>query len=92
MGNTLKPGGQGADFASSMAKAMEDALNVLLVAEGRPPVDTTDSDETRDRRIMFLAIAQGVVNHLAANEDAFTVRRDDGTLRLEHNIRIATNP
>ncbi len=59
MGNTLIPGGQVPDFAGSMAAAMEAALNNLLDGVGRPRVPTDNSDETRDRRVMFLAIAQG---------------------------------
>ena len=77
MGNKLKPGGLGSaaavgtpgEFANSMAKAMEDALNALLASEGKPTVPTDNSPETRDRRIMFLAIARGVVDHLVANEE-----------------------
>ena len=97
MGDKLKAGGLGAEshvgippeFAGSMAKAMEDALNSLLAAEGKPTVPTDNTAEVRDRRIMFLAIARGVVDHLVANEDAFTIRRDDDTVRPEHNVRIA---
>jgi hypothetical protein len=92
MGNTLTPGGQAPSFAGSMAAAMEAALNVLLVAEGRPPVSTDDSDETRDRRIMFLAIAQGIVNHLVGNQDAFRVVGDNGTPLINHHIQIGHTP
>ena len=92
MGDTLTPGGQAPDFAGSMAAAMESALNVLLDAEGRPRVPTDDSTETRDRRIMFLAIARGIVAHLAANEDAFRVVDDDGDRLDNHHIRIRHTP
>ena len=34
------------------------------------PADN-DEPETRDRRRLFVAIAQGVIDHLAANPDAF---------------------
>ncbi|HEY5955636.1 MAG TPA: hypothetical protein VIV60_03740 [Polyangiaceae bacterium] len=99
MGDKLKPGGLGdADdpsdfpnaFANSMAKAMEDALNDLLDDEDKPTLPTDNSPETRDRRLMFVAIARGIVNHLVANEAAFTIRRDDDTVRSDHNVRIAT--
>jgi hypothetical protein len=98
MGNQLKAGGLGVKsdtsavpsaFASSMAKAMEDALNTLLDAEGHPRVPVDNTPESRDRRLMFVAIAQGVVNHLVANEDAFRIRRDDGTVLSNHNVRIS---
>lgn len=82
MGDELKPGGLGSpsvvgtpsEFANSMAAAMETALNQLLADEGKPQVPTDNSPETRDRRIMFVAIAQGVVEHLVENQDAFKVR------------------
>jgi len=86
----LNPGGFGAlEFSASMAEAMENALNDLLFQEGKPQVSTIDSPETRDRRIMFLAIARGVVEHLTANPDAFVVRNPDNTTSAFH---IAINP
>lgn len=82
----LKAGGLGsridpaipAAFANSMAAAMESALNSLLASEGNPTVPVDNTPESRDRRILFLAIAQGVVNHLAANADAFHIRNSSG--------------
>lgn len=76
------------DFANSMARAMETALNNVLVAEGKPALPTDNSAETRDRRTLFVAIAQGVVNHLVANPDAFVVTADNGTTLGNHKIRI----
>jgi len=88
MADKLKAGGQAPNFAGSMAAAMEAALNVLLAAEGRPTVPDDNSSETRDRRILFLAISQGIVNHLAAHQDAFVVE-DDSSVRLgNHNVKI----
>lgn len=99
MGNELKAGGLGdesdvgipPEFADSMAKAMEDALNSLLSAEGKPTVPTENTAEVRDRRIMFLAIARGVVDHLVTNEGAFTIRNDDEDELFQHNVRIANS-
>ncbi len=79
MAEQLKPGGLGAadatgipsEFQGSMAKAIEDALNELLAAEGRPTVLTDNSPETRERRTFFVAIARGVVRHLRDNPEAF---------------------
>lgn len=96
MGDRLKAGGLGspadggipAEFAGSMAQAMEQALNELLAAEGRPQVSTENTAETRDRRIMFVAIARGVVRHLLANQDAFDVAHNDGTLVGDRRIVI----
>jgi hypothetical protein len=61
-----------------MAAAMEAALNNLLASEGNPTVPVDNSAESRDRRIMFLAIAQGVVNHMVQNQDAFRIRDNQG--------------
>jgi hypothetical protein len=72
-----------------MAQEMENALNEVLTNEGKPTVPTDNSAETRDRRIMFVAIARGVVRHLVENEDAFTIRRhDDNTELSQHNVVI----
>lgn len=100
MGDKLKPGGLGAsmsagggsgippEYAVSMAQAMEDALNVLLVQEGKPDLPTENTTETRDRRILFVAIARGIVQHLAANQPAFSIRRDDNSVLTNHNVHI----
>jgi hypothetical protein len=87
MGNQLKPGGPGSpvnpdvtppEFVGSMAQAIETALNNLLPGEDRPQVPTDNSPETRDRRTMFLAIAQGIVNHLVENQAAFEIQDNLG--------------
>jgi len=85
MADVLKPGGFAAgEFSSSMAQAMENALNDLLFEEGKPLVSTVDSPETRDRRIMFLAIARGVVAHLVAHPGAFEIRNPDNSISTLH--------
>lgn len=90
MATTLKRGGlDPGDFADSMAEAIEVALNQLLAAEGKPTVPTDDTPETRDRRILLVAIARGVINHLHANEDAFTIRDDANVELQQHHVRIA---
>jgi hypothetical protein len=99
MGDTLKAGGLGSaaaggtppEFAASMAQAMEQALNELLIAEGRDTMSTENTTETRDRRILFVAIARGIVRHLSTNHDAFdVVRDDDGSKLAQHRITIKT--
>lgn len=52
------------DFDNSMAKAMEDALGVLWLAKTGQPLASAAQE---DRRLMFIAIAQGVVKHLRDN-------------------------
>jgi hypothetical protein len=82
----LKPGGLGskadtadrpADFADSMAELMEQELNTLLIGEDRPPLVMDNSSESRDRRLLFVAIARGIVRHLDAQADAFEVEGID---------------
>lgn len=85
----LKPGAL-TDWDSSMAKAIEDAYWDLLSEAGKPTFSrTTDTDNDRDRRRLFLAIARGVVRHLAANEDAFVVTHPNVST---HGVDIRTNP
>ncbi len=88
MANTLKAGTL-ASFGGSMAEAMDLALNQALIAEGKPALDMSNSNEARDRRTLFVAIAQGLVDHLMANQEAFDVTADDGVTELgNHRIVI----
>ncbi|MGH8308564.1 MAG: hypothetical protein ACRETX_02080, partial [Steroidobacteraceae bacterium] len=64
------------------------ALNDLLIDEGREPLSTENTTATRDRRLLFVAIAQGVVNHLVDNSNAFRIEDDDGDTRSNHNVVI----
>ena len=51
-----------AEFAASMAWAIEDAYLQSLLAEGKHPFEVhVNDDAARDRRRIFVAIAQGVV-------------------------------
>ncbi|MBS1222538.1 MAG: hypothetical protein H6R23_2158 [Proteobacteria bacterium] len=66
----LKPGTL-EDIAGSMAAAMEQVFREEL------PVVVPGADPGRgeaERRLLFVAVAQGVVRHLAANPDAFKVQ------------------
>lgn len=55
---------------NSMAKAMEDAF----IAEWlRVKEDQAAPEMTEDMRLIFVAVAQGVINHLKANQNAFEV-------------------
>ena len=69
----LKPGSV-SDFANSMAEAMEQAFQTEWNANKDIPLGEDDSD----RKIMFAAIAQGVVNHLQS--------RLNGSLTLEVSV------
>ena len=77
MADKLRPGGMGdinLEFPNSLAESIEKALNALLLADGfeRLPVDN-NTEETRHRRRLLVAIAQGVVRHLVDNADAFQI-------------------
>lgn len=62
------------DFANSMADAMDAAFHQLLLLEGMKTFEVnTNSREARDRRRMFVAIAQGIVRHLKDHGTALTV-------------------
>ena len=81
----LKPGGMGTasdpanarppHFADSMADAMDTAFHTLLDAEGMKNFEVdTNSKEARDRRRLFVAIAQGIVRHLTDNAGALVIK------------------
>lgn len=58
------------DFAGSMAEAMEEAMEQeYLAVKGEP----LSSQGQEDRRLLLVAIAQGVVRHLKDNLDAWKI-------------------
>jgi hypothetical protein len=81
MPDSLKPGLMGSandastpvEFANSMAANIEAAFSDLLEDAGLPRLADDNSKESRDRRRLFVAIAQGVVRHLVEHQDAFTI-------------------
>lgn len=74
-------GGTRTDYAGSMAEAIEQALDAVRTEYGFDPLP---SEGRADRRMLFLAIARGVVSHLAANDDAFVIR-DHGGGAAQHD-------
>ena len=65
----LKPGTI-TDYDNSMAQAMEEAF----LAEWKNAMGDADSPEPNNQmRLMFVAVAQGVVRHLHENPDAFRI-------------------
>lgn len=97
---TLKPGKLGdatatakpAEFAGSMAEAIEDALWTLLPADRRFDKNV-NTPEARDRRTLFVAIAQGVCAHLAQNAGAVTVAHSTGNdLTAAHRVTVGVAP
>ncbi|MEM1319228.1 MAG: hypothetical protein AAGG75_03175 [Bacteroidota bacterium] len=69
MGNELKAGSQKNTslYASSMAQAMEDAF----LREWPAVMGQDAPNVTKDLKLIFVAIAQGVIKHLEENKDAF---------------------
>jgi hypothetical protein len=63
-------GGRISDFADSMAEEIESAYNAVLQENGKDLLPTADAD---DRRMLFVAIARGVINHLQKKQTAITV-------------------
>ena len=94
----LKPGNLTAStnpndpaFLNSMASEIENQLNTLMTNDGLPKLSMDPSNRNvRDRRRLFVAIARGVVRHLADNPDAFVIKTNNAsiTAKVDH---IATN-
>jgi hypothetical protein len=86
MGNASDPpNGRPPDFANSMADAMDTAFHNLLLAEGMKSFEVdTNAKEARDRRRLFVAIAQGVIRHLTDNAGALVIKDALNNVLLEH--------
>lgn len=91
---SLKPGALGSpsdqstpkEFVASMAAAIEDAFWKSLPGNDADKFDrSTNTQSDRDRRRLFVAIAQGVTEHLRANAAALRVTAD---VPLPPNTRI----
>lgn len=54
------------DFANSMAKAIEDALKTEWASVKGKALPSTGEE---DRRLLFVAIAQGVLRYLSEHDD-----------------------
>lgn len=65
--------GKIADFANSMAEAMEKELRTLNIAAGLGDLPDVNIE---DRRRLFIAIAKGVIQHLKDNQGAFKIAVD----------------
>lgn len=67
-------------YNNSMAAEIETQLNQLLTTDGLQAMPLDNSQETRDRRRLFVAIARGVVKHLRDNADAIDVHETIGPI------------
>lgn len=93
----LKAGGMGvpddpatvpSDFVGSMAQDIETALCNLLWNEEQRDLEVDDnSAEARQRRLLFCAIAQGVVAHLKAHPEAFVLTTNNWHTHTVSEIR-----
>jgi hypothetical protein len=96
MADKIKPGEMGSpddetttppEFKGSMAAAIENALNTILIGEGKDALSDDNTPDTRDRRMLFVAIAQGVVRHLSNHLGAFDILRSDDT-NTDHHLTV----
>jgi hypothetical protein len=79
----LKPGTIN-DYDSSMAQAMEEAF----LAEWKNAMGDADLPEPNNQmRLMFVAVAQGVVRHLHENPDAFRIDTLINTFHLQSGLK-----
>jgi len=99
--SAIKPGAMGSkanpnvvppEFTNSMAEAMENAFNDLLTNDGMKAFTVTNnSQESRDRRRLFVAIALGMVRYLSNNSDGFKIL-DSLNNPTGEKIVISTDP
>jgi len=71
-------GGSLDEFEGSMAADIEDALHDVALEEGLDPPPDDDG-----RRMLFVAIARGVIEHLRRNEEAFRIRIEGTAFPVE---------
>ncbi len=98
MSPAIKPGNMGSptdpdtvppEFAGSMAAAIEEAFYNILSAENKITFDRYDnSRESRDRRMLFVAIAQGVMSYLNANQAAIQICSGNTPINVTVEIQI----
>ncbi len=85
-GNQLY-GGTLANFDSTdnMAKEIENAFAAVRLSAGiTDPLPS--GARANDMRMMFVAIATGVINHLKNNPKAFAVEATDGTITVDGTV------
>ena len=87
MPDTFRPGNLNTNptdfsaFYNSMSDAMEQELDTHLALDGLPPISKDETNrEVRDRRRFMIAIARGVVRHLAERSEAIRVTHDGDTV------------
>jgi hypothetical protein len=92
MGSGADPNTKPPEFAGSMAEAIENALNDSLSDDGMKTFAvSTNTQEARDRRRIFVAIAIGVVKYLKDNTDALNIL-DPMSIPTGDSIVMSTDP
>jgi hypothetical protein len=66
-------GGTMASFADSMAEEMDLAFAAVRTENGLEPLG---DDDRKALKLLFLAVARGVINHMKKKEQAFAVSVD----------------
>ena len=79
--------GTQADFNDSMAMEIEDALAKLI-----GPLPSAPQNLVEDRRALFIAIANGVINHLEKKQAALKITIHIGgvTVTTHPDIKVRT--
>ncbi len=71
-------------YADSMAKAIEDAFKIEWVnVKGGSSPSTKDN---RELKLLFVAIAQGVVKHLRDHPNSFKVETQDSSNTMSGKV------
>jgi hypothetical protein len=92
MGSGADPNTKPPEFTGSMAEAIENALNDALSGDGMKTFAVnTNTQEARDRRRIFVAIATGVVKYLKDNTNAWDIL-DSLSNPTGDSIVISTDP
>ena len=75
------------NFNDSMAKEIEDALTNLI-----GPLPSAPAKLVNDRRVLFIAIANGVINHLKNKQAALEIGFDVGPTHVttHPDIKVRT--
>jgi len=91
-GGTVKGWAQGI-FGDSMADEIERAFDEARGEVGLPPLPVPiDEQDRNNRRILFVAIARGVIRHLQKQQDAFDITWNIGNFIFTTHPTIHVKP
>ena len=79
-----------ADYADSMAEEIEKAMDEVRIEAGLKPLPSpagADPEDLKNRRILFVAIARGVIRHLEKKEKAFEIN-----VKVQNHPNVSTYP